>query len=212
MLAEMRFPVPQHFVGVPVASIRLRLFIECKYVPVDKGGVVFWMGTKDRAQAELWVINKARLFRKDHPGSFRLHHHLRDNDPVAKLFTSEGNRDEDPFFRSLNQSLNSYIHNATRETLLPKAQNEQVTLLDYPVLICSTFEHFFHTSVATPADPTPMTLPQFEVELDYAYIAANGAKARGYFLVDVVDYSRFEAFVTQLVDEVQAAVPLLTMA
>jgi hypothetical protein len=212
MITELKFPVRHAFAGQPVTSIHLRLFIECKYVPAEKGGVVFWVGQRDRVKTENWVRENAQPFRSDHPASWRLHHYLRDDEPVAKLFTSEQDkRDEDPFFRSLNQCLNNYVYNAGRETRLPTRPGEQVTVLAYPLIVCSTFQHFFSTNIERPADPTPLDRAVFQVELDYAYTQANGAKARGYFLVDVVDFSRLGEYLQHLIDEVNAATPLLAI-
>jgi len=206
LIVERAFSVPVVFVGVPPESIRLRLFIECKYVPPKDGGVVFWMGEKDRPQTEKWVQQHTPFFR-DHI-SFSEHHYIKGNEPVAKLFTSErGSGDEaDPFFRAINQCLNNFIHNAKRESLWSRrTQNEQVTKLDYPVLICSDFRQFFSTSAATLADPVPLACSAFQVELNYAYVNAEGAKSQGYFLVDVVDFSRIDSFVSTLLSEAEAA-------
>lgn len=185
LIVERSFPVTNYFAGTPERSVRLRLFIECKYV---SEGVVFWMEAMDSAQAQNLVFARTPFVR-DHQRT-REHHYFQNSEPVAKLFASEQRKGEegDPIYRALNQCLNGYIHNETRASMVPTVPKEETTQIDYPVIVCSDFNEFYWTSVANPADPTPIRR-NFLLEVDYAYVSPRKGVTREYFLVDVVDFS-----------------------
>ncbi len=210
LIVEKPFQVHYHgIIGVlPMHSVRLRLFVECKYVAEKAGGAVFWTDPIDSMKARELVFSRPP-FRPDHPSHHQQHYFQR-NDPVAKLFTSEKQTGEenDPIYKALNQCLNGYIYNKERDALIPLERRERATTLDYPVIIYSTFGRFYSTSVAQPADPAPVE-QNFLTEVDYAYLHPSGAVSREYFLVDMVDFTKINAFVESLRIEAEAAADLL---
>ena len=93
LLVEHSFPVQHVFQGPPT-SVRVRLFIECKYVA---SGAVFWVLGEDADAALNWVCTHTPLIQR-HAVTAK-HHYLASNEPVAKLFASEkGKEDNDPNF------------------------------------------------------------------------------------------------------------------
>jgi hypothetical protein len=201
LIVEKSFPVRQYHVGAPLQSVRLRLFIECKYI---LEGAVFWMDPMDSGQAESLVVTRTPFVR-NHQRT-REHHYFQSNEPVAKLFASEKGKGEesDPIYRALNQCLSGFIHNETHASLVASLPNEDTTRIDYPVTVCSDFTRFYWTSVASPADPAPIKR-HFLLEVDYAYVNARKGVAREYVLVDMVDFSNIDTFVSGLEIEMAAA-------
>lgn len=200
LLVEKSFPVHNIFNGPPV-SVRVRLFIECKYI-LD--GAVFWMEPKDLAATRNWIFGHTPLI--DHHLETEKHHYLANTGPVAKLFATDSKKseDNDPIFRALNQCLQGYVNNRTRASLVDTLGNEEVHTLSYPVIVCSDFDNFYGTDIANPGDPTPIER-NFMMELNYAYQNFNAGMVREYFLVDVVDANRLDEFLKSLETEVAVA-------
>jgi hypothetical protein len=201
LIVERSFPVTNYFPGTPERSVRLRLFIECKYV---SEGAVFWMDPMDSAQAQNLVFTRTPFIR-DHQRT-REHHYFQTSEPVAKLFASEQRKGEegDPIYRALNQCLNGCIHNETRASMVSTLPKEETTRIDYPVIVCSDVNRFYWTSVASPADPAPIRR-NFLLEVDHAYLNAKKGISREYFLVDMVDFNNIDAFVKSIEIEMAAA-------
>jgi len=129
--------------------IRVRLFIECKYIA---NGSVFWFDAMDEARTMEWLYDNTP-FISDHIAT-RAHHYLARGNEVATLFASEkGQQDNDPIFRAVNQCLNGYIYNAGQPTLVDALDNEEIFEPRYPVIVCSTFDHFFRANVRDATAP-----------------------------------------------------------
>lgn len=207
LIVEKSFPVRQYWVGGS-RSVRLRLFVECKYA-AKNAGVVFWTDAMDLTAARNWVSSRPP-FNPDGRHQ-REHHYFQSNDPVAKLFASEKQKgdDGDPIYKALNQCINGFIHNQTRPSMISTTKlSEEVTRVDYPVIVFSSFDQFYSTDVANQVDPTPIQR-NFLAEVNYAYVNPRGAAVRDYFLVDMVDFNKIESFVESLVTEMAAATCLL---
>jgi hypothetical protein len=208
LIVEKSFPVAKYFVGAATRSVRLRLFVECKYV-TEGAGAVFWMDPMDSMKARNLVFSRPP-FSPDHP-RHREQHYLHTDDSVAKLFASspkKGVEENDLIFRALNQCLNGYIYNQGRSSMISLSRNEETTPLDYPMIIYSSFDHFYSTNVAFPGDPTPIE-KNFLLEVDYAYLSSAGAAKRAYFLVDTVDFNKIDAFIDSMQIEMDAATYML---
>jgi hypothetical protein len=200
LIVEKKFGVTNQWQGPP-KSVTARLFVECKYIAQ---GSVFWFDDQDLSRALEWITTNTCF--TDNNTYTREHHYLKSHAQVAKLFaTAHQKGDEnDPLFRTLNQCLNGYIHNRSRELLIPSMHNEIVTKLEYPVIICSDFYKYFRTSIGGAEDPSPIT-ENFAVELNYAYVSNNAPIFRRYFLVDVLAFDLLDVFVAALEAEVAAA-------
>jgi hypothetical protein len=201
LIVEMSFAVKNYFAGNTPRSVRLRLFIECKYV---SEGAVFWMEPMDMPRAQEFVFARTPFIRDRARNND--HHYFQTSEPVAKLFASEQRKGEegDPIYKALNQCLNSYIHNGERDSLVSKIRNEEIITVDYPVILCSDFKRFYWTSFAAPADPVPLSR-NFLIELNYAYLDRRKCIFHEYFLVDVVDFTAIDAFMASLEREAGTA-------
>lgn len=204
LIAEKAYAIPNNF-GQSPKSIRVRLYIECKYINQH---VVFWFDSRDDKKAREWIYSntpftKGNTFTKEH-------HHLKPDSLVAKLFASESkrNEDNDPIFRALNQCLNGLIHNRRSEPLIPAKGTEQIVHhLNYPVIICSDFKTFYRTDIPKNKNPEKI-IGNFLLEVNYAFVDRDKAR-RDYFLVDLVEYASLDAFFSALDHEVENAMYLL---
>lgn len=180
-------------------TIRLRLYVECKYITQH---VVFWFDSRDDDRAHGWLYRNTP-FRKDNT-LLSEHHHMRGVTSVAKLFASEGkrNEDNDPIFRALNQVLNGYVHNKGGELLIPARNTEGVTLLEYPVIVFSDFSLFYRTDVKQSREPVLID-DNFLLELNYAFVDKQKNGRRDYFLVDMVAFDGLNTFLQSLDHEIK---------
>ena len=198
LIAEAAYSVKRVWIGPPI-NIRVRLFIECKYITQ---GAVFWLDSMDAARAHEWIYSRTPFVR----GNIfsEEHHYLTQGEQVAKLFASERHKGEenDPIFRAVNQCLNGFIHSRDRETLVPYAEGEDLIELRYPIIICSAFGDFFRASVRNATDPVAIK-NNFLLEVDYAYVAVEGA-TREYSLVDFLEFGQLNAFIDSLEHEIEA--------
>jgi hypothetical protein len=209
LIVEKHFMAPNLWVGPPKV-IALRLFIECKYIA---NGAVFWFDEVDPSDARDWVYSSTGgCFAPDNVYTNE-HHYLRRGSAVAKLFQSEkGSEDTDPMFRTVNQCLNGYIHNKSRGLLVADRINAQITQLNYPVVICSSFDQLFRTYTADDPDTAPpvQLIDNFSLEINYAYVSANrGSVVKQYFLLDVLSFDKLDDFLRAIEIEVGAAIELV---
>jgi len=205
LIVENSYSVPLMYGGPPV-SVRVRLFIECKYIAQ---GAAFWFDSMDMPKAHSWIESHTP-FRLNH-NAIQQQHYLAQGKVAAKLFASQQQKGEesDPIFRAVNQCLNGYIYNGDRPSLLPLHNREETFPLLYPVIVCSSFSNFFRTNVQDAAEPHVIA-DNFLLELDYAYLhARTGQRQRDFFLIDMVEFNQLETFVTQLETEVQAAIRMV---
>jgi hypothetical protein len=185
--------------------VAVRLFIECKYLQTHS---VIWVAEKDQHQAEKLVGRFLPLKSQE----YRKHHYLCD-DPVAKLFAS-GKPDRarndgselDPLYRAVNQVLNGMVSLRGRPVTHPDVARfgPIKKFFDYPVIICSSFDKMF--AVEFYNDAVVRRVEQnFQLEIEYAYSASNGATLSDYFLLDFVSENRLCQFQQAVDDDVKAA-------
>jgi len=204
LIAEKAYLVADAFSQV-AKSIRLRLYIECKYISQH---VVFWFDSRDEQRARGWIYRNTPFTKGN--TLISEHHHIRSVSSVAKLFASESkrNEDNDPIFRALNQCLNGYVHHRGGGPLIPTRGSEQMALLEYPVIMCSDFKTFYRTDIPKNQDPQEIR-DNFLLEVNYAFVDKNKASRRDYFLVDVVDFGSLNLFLAALDHEVEHAAMLV---
>lgn len=204
LIVEHTFPVPQVWNTNAPQSIRLRLFIECKYVTQ---GTVFWFDHLDHARAREWIHTNTCII-PDHIYTNH-HHYLSLGGRVAKLFATEKAKgdDNDPVFKAVNQCLSGFIGNRTRPPRISlRTDHEIIHQLNYPLVMCSSFDDFFYRVDVTPtATPEPLQ-SHFALEVDYAYPSTSRGLVREYFLVDVVAFDQIDKFIGLLEAEVNAAI------
>lgn len=206
LVAEKLWPITDSF-GRVTEKIAVRLFIECKYVASDS---VFWFADKDRESAlELVCANEP--FRRDNSFTEK-HHYLCQSSRVAKLFSTSNTRavENEPFYKALNQSLNAMTSMRGQPVTIPsvrKSGHIPRAVLEYPVVVCSSFYRLFSVDFYADSEPQPIQ-ENFQLEVRYAYIDRNGHQRNDYFLLDFVAFDKLTEFGMAIADGAKAAAEL----
>lgn len=203
LLAERDYRIQNTF-GVP-KGVRLRLHVECKYISQV---TTFWFDACDELRCYEHIRSTTPFPRNN---VFIEEHHYRTGPRgVAKLFATERSRgdDQDPIYKALNQVLSGYFQHRSLPPLIPARGHEQVTLLQYPVIVVSDFSRFFRTDVRANA-PVEEIAQNFLLETNYAFRTPAGAQRSEYLLTDVVELSGLHAFFGQLQREIDALTKIL---
>ena len=202
LLAEKAFPIKHPF-GDHRGTILVRLFIECKYVPQ---ATVFWFHDKDAPRARNLVLTTTPM--RDNNTFTDKHHYLCTNPLVAKLFTSETKRgtENEIIYKALNQSLNAMVFFRRNKSTIAAPQRggaDNHLTINCPVILCNSFSRFYRVNMDADAPPVHID-GNFLLEVNYAYVDANQASKQEYFLIDVVEFSRFDEFLKCLQDDTDA--------
>jgi hypothetical protein len=212
LIVEKDFYVPEHFGGSPIV-VCMRLLVECKYIPTANGAL-FWFSGIDLRSAVEWVTDNTPFSRK-HSTLYRQHHLATRQtkgarEPVAKLFQSnrDGNFDQDPMYKAINQCLSGYVNNRARDVPSKRAPNVKVIEIAYPVIVCSQFDNFYRTDVVDQSDPVLLT-SNFQLEINFAYMGQQGRSREEYMLIDLVQFSELDTFLNTIEEEAKAATELL---
>jgi hypothetical protein len=202
LIAERLWPTSDSF-GRETGDVAIRLFIECKFVPSPS---VFWMTGKNMNSAMALVCRNSP-FRPNNTYTQK-HHYLASSPAVAKLFTTAGRGpDSEPFYKALNQALNALVAMRGETLSLWSGTNRPapIATLEFPVVVCSSFDQMFSVDFYAESEPTPVT-ENFQLEVRYAYIHRNENRLTEDFLLDFVEFSQLEKFGAALNDDAEAAV------
>lgn len=185
-------PVTDSF-GDAVDDIAVRLFIECKFVASD---AVFWFADKDRESA-LDLVCETGPFRRNNSYTEQ-HHYLSQSARVAKLFSTSNAKasENEPFYKALNQSLNAMTSMRGQPLTIPSVRKTgrlPIAVLEYPVVVCSSFDRVFSVNFYSDSEPQPIQ-DNFQLEVSYAYIDRNDSKRNDYFLLDFVAFDKLAEF------------------
>lgn len=203
LIAERSWPIRGHF-QQDQGDLLVRLYIECKFIAVP---TVLWFAAKDTAAAKA-LVSGSGPFQPDNTYTDK-HHYLSGNSRVAKLFESARakGQETDPVYRALNQVLNAYV--AMRGNLFslrttPDDGSRRQTLLEYPVVVCSSFDQLYEVDFLGRSPGGPVG-DNFELEVQYAYTDRGGSHRTDYFLIDIVAYDRLEAFASAIDTDARSA-------
>jgi hypothetical protein len=192
LVAEKLWPIRDPF-GHTTDSIAVRLFIECKFVATD---AVFWFADKDRDSA-LELVCTNGPFRPDNIYTDK-HHYLLESPRVAKLFSTGNTKtaENEPFYKALNQALNAMVSMRGQPVTIPsvrKTQRFPKAVLEYPVVVCSSFDKIYSVDFNADSEPKPIQ-ENFQLEVRYAYIDRHERKRNDYFLLDFVAFDKLVKF------------------
>lgn len=189
--------VLKDYVNSPKMLVKVRLFIECKYV---KYPIVFWFDNKDLNRAESKIINETPLKSRDGNKLIEQHHYMI-NEEIAKLFSSDNNK-EDVIFKALSQCLNSFIYyRESNFNLFPINRKPSPGLknleINYPLIICNKFENFFRVDKKDGSYSNITS--NFQLEANYAYKDFKGFNINEYFLVDIIEFGQLKDFLKDII-------------
>lgn len=192
LIAEKLWRTTDSF-GRPKDYVAVRLFVECKFIATD---AVFWFADKNREAAQALVC-ATHPFRPNNSYTSE-HHYLAHSTRVAKLFATAGSKtsENEPFYKALNQSLNALVSMRGRPLNIKDQKKREVTpvtVLECPVVVCSSFERLYCVDFLRDSSPVPIA-NNFQLEVQYAYVDAGSRPRDDYFLLDFVERSRLEEF------------------
>jgi hypothetical protein len=192
IIAEKAFEVKDSLWGRPKGWLNVRFIIECKYINTE---TVFWFDAKDKKKAEEGVISDTPLTKDN---TYTQKHHYMSDKRVAKLFTSEKNKDlsNEPIYKAINQSLNAMIYFRYE----PPIQRQNIRILRtvcYPIIILNDFKKIFGVNISE-SNYSEITYKYFQLEINYAYRDSNKRNMNEYFLIDVVDFSYLDDFLSEI--------------
>lgn len=190
LLAEKDIAVSDCF-GHQVGYIKVKLFVECKYIASEN---VFWFDDKDRDRAVNKVISTTPLGDPKQWHMTNDHHYLKDT-KVAKIFSGGKSSENDVFYKATSQCLNALVGNFRQPNIIERSPGiTSCAILNYPVIVCNSFEKIFKSEDAKPKAVTG----NFQLEVNYAYTDYSGAKKREYFIIDVVCFDEIADLVSEI--------------
>ena len=192
LIAEKEFNMT-NFLGAPVGTVNVRLFIECKYISQIN---VFWFHFKDRQKVEELITKTTQI----PAGSDAIahHHYLGGINRVAKLFSDERIKptENETFFKALNQCLNAMVYYRYRGSIIRNFDNRHRNIqltLNYPVILCSSFENLYQVEMELASEPKRIE-NNFQLEVNYAYMTADANNINEFFLIDIIDFGLIGQF------------------
>lgn len=183
--------------GIPLGYTKVKLFIECKYV---NNPIVLWFDEKDQKKAVKRICLDTDLEEPEKNTRIEQHHYYSEKS-VAKISSSQGNSDEgDVFYKAISQSLGALIYykqNGISHVIDEYSKQRKVFgTVTYPIIVCNSFEKLYKVDTLSLVDEPPQKiLDSFQFEVNYAYSSSGGDRkmTSEYFLVDVIDFSRFDS-------------------
>ena len=193
--------------GNPEGHVIVRLYVECKWLP---GHAVFWFSDRSTREAKA-MLAATGVFPSNNTYSEQ-HHHLDPGSRVAKLFASSQNKQQetDIFYKALNQVLSAYTAfraGPSAPTSLEHSLRGKKVVLQYPLIVCSSFKNVYAADFNGKDSPGPLTR-NFAIEVQYAYGGGARTHANEYFLVDVSSFDTLPALATSIEQDVEAAIAL----
>jgi hypothetical protein len=190
IIAEKQYEVAKPGRDKKLGILKVTLFIECKYINSE---IVLWFDEKDLTRARNKVIRTTPL---KEGNIFTEKHHYLAAPKVAKLFTPNAKND-DVFYKALNQTLNAMIYHRSEglASIFPSI-SKIMYALSYPLILCNEFAHLYRVDAG---QSTYGNVDQnFQLEVNYAYLSNERKSQSDYFLIDVIDFNKFDDFLNGL--------------
>lgn len=198
IIAEKHFDVRDHMPpSHPFGTLHIRFFIECKYI---NRPIAFWFDKKDKDKAIKRITDDTPLEPPNKNGLIEQHHYLV-NEEVAKLFSSTPDKqpDNEIIYKAINQGLNALVYYRDTDSILPQKDRfiKIIRIINYPLILCNNFDSIYRVDKAASNGYVKID-ENFQLEVNYAYLDTNKKSRDEYFLIDVVELSKFDAFLKKL--------------
>lgn len=192
IIAEKVFEVKDSYWGKHKGWFNIRFIIECKYINAE---TVFWFDAKDKKRAEEMVVRETPLEKNN---IYTQKHHYIQDERVAKLFSSEKSKDlsNEPIYKAINQSLNAMVY-FRHETPLQQQGRKILETVCYPIIVLNDFGKIYSVNIGE-SSYSNIADKFFQLEINYAYLDTNKQNMNEYFLIDVVDFSHLDDFLTEI--------------
>lgn len=188
----------RHRDGQSVTRLRLRLFVECKYVAQQS---LLWFDRLDRSAARRWLCHHSPL--RENNAYTDKHHYLSSSDEAAKLFESDpsGRSDRGSLYGAINQVLHAMVYLRGVSTINREDEPWPEELVELPVIVCNDFSSMWRTDVDGPEEASRIE-DCFMLDVDYAYLSQQGRRVHENFLLDVVAFDQLQSFLGVLDEDV----------
>ena len=197
IVADRQFDVNERSCKKYKGALSVRLFIECKYINKE---TVFWFDNTDKEKAIRKICKVTSLKPPTENALINEHHYLKDKE-VAKLFASLPDKlqDNEPIYRGLTQSLNAMVYYRSDHPIIPEEELSSTILekLKYPLIICNDFKTFFKVDSKDKRGYSEIC-DNFQLEVNYAYRDIRGATINEYFIIDIINFQKFNQFLEEL--------------
>ncbi|MCL1824547.1 MAG: hypothetical protein FWG26_01155 [Betaproteobacteria bacterium] len=202
LVVEKLFSVRDRQDPGPLGHVTVRLFIECKFIPLHS---VFWFTDKDMEAVKQLVCSSGK-FNPDHSYT-KQHHYLAASPRVAKLYATEKGSDNDPYYKALNQVLSAMISMRGKQVspALLKPHHGPVLLLEFPVVVCSSFDRIYEVDFYDENSSPRRVGINFQLEIEYAYLDQMGSHRDEYLLLDFVEFNQLDTFVSAVEEDARIA-------
>lgn len=196
IIAEKSFGV--YFFQDYIGTVNVKLFIECKFINSD---TIFWFDNKDKEKAIERAMVDTGLDGPDKNTKIQSHRSMRNNE-IAKLFVSskEKAQENEVVYKALNQGLNAMVYYKNTGSIIPGSGYKKIfRTLNYPIIMCSDFNSFYQVKAVDENQSIPKKIEDsFQFEINYAYVDKDKKNKTEYFLVDIVDFNKFEEFLKDI--------------
>jgi hypothetical protein len=198
IIAEKKFDAKSNF-GAWLGTISVRLFVECKYVANHN---VFWFDSIDKDKIIDRIKSDTSVDYLDFDRNVKKHHYLVDSS-VAKLFSSEKNRngENELIGKAINQNLNALVYYRNKTDFMPEDLQRPSRVLQsvsYPIIIVNSFDKFFRTDMEDVEKEVISITEPFKLEVNYAYIDKEKNTKNEYFLIDVLSIDNLDDFFSSI--------------
>jgi hypothetical protein len=126
---------------------------------------------------------------------------------VAKLYARNNGKSQenDVFYKAINQAVSSIISMRDKPLLgHQRIKGSPSFFLQYPVVICNSFDGLYKTMLHEEAAPTRIT-ENFQLEIMYSYNDQHKSIRDEYMLIDFVSYENIEQFIESVEADAEAA-------
>lgn len=117
---------------------------------------------------------------------------------MAKLFSSEKSKDlvNEPIYKAINQNLNAMVY-FRHDAPIQQQEHRILRTVCYPIIILNDFKKIFSVNIGE-SSYSGITDKFFQLEINYAYLDPDKRNMNEYFLIDVVDFSHLDDFLSEI--------------
>lgn len=178
-----------------VGPIRVRLFLECKYIFQE---TVLWFDEKDMERTYRLIDSTigSETTKYNYQAT---NYSYGKNEPVAKLFGSKkGNEENEVLSKALNQCLNAYVYYKHRTTSSTPRYTGISGSISYPVIVCNSFDKFRKVAMSDASQKIEVVTEPFQLEVNYAYLDTDKKPQNEFFLIDVITINQIDEYLAHI--------------
>ncbi|MFH1207143.1 MAG: hypothetical protein V1668_00875 [Patescibacteria group bacterium] len=189
IIAYKDFDIHKFPFNEKVGMLRIRLFIECKFLSEP---IVLWLKDKKIDDATTLAMDNPILNGRENlylHNNGKIHHYIESNKVINK-WAKQGHIDQ--LYEAMSGCLNSFIYYEQS-----KVEKHSPTI-SFPIIVVNDISRLFIRDESNYGATSSKDSQQLEVIFSYKYDGLNYKQK--YFLIDIVDNNNLEIFLTKLGD------------